>query len=269
MNKAPIAYFTAFLFYFFSPSVVHAGTAIEPEISSPINTSSSLVTANKNINLKIGGRVFADANWYEKTPYTTFGNRAQIRSARLYMNAMIREKWKGRIQIEFSGNQVSLQDIYIAYMPSDSLQFLIGNYEEPMGLESLASPKYIPFIENPISNAFNPGRHIGAGIKYYPGSWMLNMGVFGGKVTDGNQGDSGMDIAGRLTWLPYEDSNGLIHVGGSVVYSLPGRLKTHSYSRNTESNMADALLNTQTISNVSSYVTANAEVAFTRGPVSL
>lgn len=148
------------------------------------------------LKFNIGGRVFMDSAWYGDANGIDLGDGSEVRNVRLNFGAAYRERLKLDLQLDYAGAVVSLKDVALSYAFNDTISFKLGNFEEPIGMESLASPSNYTFMESAIQNAFNPGRRIGLGVKAIGENWTLETGGFNRKLTKHGVKDSSLDLGG-------------------------------------------------------------------------
>jgi len=222
------------------------------------------------LKLSVGGRVFVDSAWYGDANGIDLGDGSEVRNVRLNFGAAYRESLKLDLQVDYAGAVVSLKDVSLSYAFNDAVSIKLGNFEEPIGMESLASPSNYTFMETAIQNAFNPGRRIGLGLKAVGENWTLETGGFDRKLTKHGVKDSSFDLGGRFTIAPLFDAEHLFHLGAAAIYSWPDKSNSLSYSRQPESHITNARpVSTGSIANIDNYLTAGAEIAAATGPISM
>lgn len=226
--------------------------------------------SKQELQLSVGGRVFVDSAWYGDANGIDLGDGSEVRNVRLNFGAAYRESLKLDLQVDYAGAVVSLKDVSLSYAFNDAVSIKLGNFEEPIGMESLASPSNYTFMETAIQNAFNPGRRIGLGLKAVGENWTLETGGFDRKLTKHGVKDSSFDLGGRFTIAPLFDAEHLFHLGAAAIYSWPDKSNSLSYSRQPESHITNARpVSTGSIANIDNYLTAGAEIAAATGPISM
>src|SRR3546814_742170 len=99
-----------------------------------------------------------------------FNNGTGFRRARLGFEGTAFKDFNWRIEADFAGNSVNLQDAYVQYVGYKPLQITLGQHKAPFGLESNNSDNYNVFLERGIFNvaASNLGaeRKIGLSLAY-------------------------------------------------------------------------------------------------------
>ncbi|MBI2969124.1 MAG: hypothetical protein HYY36_00075 [Gammaproteobacteria bacterium] len=177
------------------------------------------------------GRVLADYNLINSDE-TKLGSGAEMRRARLGMEGRLWQHWIGKVEADFANEEVEMKDGWLGY-ESDSWWVKLGQHHVPFGLSTMASSKYMLFIERPFlaDNVLQPTRRIGvSAFKHWDERATFQAGVFAG--TDGEDPDAcltGFDecdeqlsVAARGTWNPYlVDAKHLLHLGAAVWYLDP------------------------------------------------
>jgi phosphate-selective porin OprO/OprP len=127
-------------------------------------------------------------------------------------------------------------DANLTIAPSQALQFKIGKYKDPIGLEELQNDQYTSFVERSLVSDLEPSRDLGVEAlgNLYGGTVNYGLGLFNGTpdnlTSSGNSDyDNDKDVVARLffqPWLTDKDS-ALQGLGFGVAGGL-GREKTHS-----------------------------------------
>lgn len=132
-----------------------------------------------------------------------------------------------RLMPDFSGSTTRIFDAHADYKLYDALQFRVGKFKTPIGLERLQSASDIAFIERGHPANLVPNRDVGLMAYGFPIPDVLEyqLGVFNGNAdlanTDGDDDDN-KDVAARIFVQPFHNSNtvalqGLgVGVGGSI-----------------------------------------------------
>jgi phosphate-selective porin OprO/OprP len=127
-------------------------------------------------------------------------------------------------------------DANLTIAPTQELQFKIGKYKDPIGLEELQNDQYTAFVERSLVSDLEPSRDLGVEAlgNLDGGTINYGLGVFNGTpdnlTSSGNSDyDNDKDVVARLffqPWLTDKDSD-LQGLGFGVAGGL-GREKTHS-----------------------------------------
>jgi phosphate-selective porin OprO/OprP len=99
-----------------------------------------------------------------------------------------------RLMPDFSGTATKLFDAHADYAWSDALNFRVGKFKSPIGLERLQSAADIMFVERGLPTNLAPSRDIGAMVygELLPKTMEYQLGVFNGNP-DGSSADSDED----------------------------------------------------------------------------
>lgn len=165
-----------------------------------------------------------------------------------------------RLMPDFAGASTRVFDAHVDYKLYDELQFRVGKFKTPIGLERLQSATDIMFVERGHPTNLAPSRDFGVmayGI-LLPDQLEYQIGVFNGNAdlgnTDGDD-DDGKDLAARLFAHPFRNSStvalqGLgVGIAGSVgeregnaskrilgTYKTPGQQDFFIYRSDTYAN---------------------------------
>ena len=170
-----------------------------------------------------------------------FNSGTGFRRARLGFEGTAFKDWSWRLEVDFAGNVVAVQDAYLQYNGLKPLSITLGQFKAPFGLESNNSDNFNSFIERGMfTNAFgNAGaeRRIGASVAYLKDGFTLTAGLFGDNESVGRSAgapvtgapDESYGANASVTWEPvllrYDD----IDVGDTPVVARVGN-SAHSYT---------------------------------------
>lgn len=183
-------------------------------------------TQDKSFDTRIGGVIQADLRTFGS--HYPVDNDFDIRRARLFLKGRLFKYFNYNFQLEFEGsNSNRLVDAYTNFDYFPYLQFQIGQFKEPFGLENLTSDKYIPFNERSFTYYLTPIRDVGFMLKgtLFNDAINYGVGIFNGDGRDANrrgQKDD-KDIAGRLVLKPFSSYGPTflsdLQIGGSYSYA--------------------------------------------------
>lgn len=158
--------------------------------------------------IKLGGYAQFDGRWFEQgSP----GDSAfRVRRLRPDLRGELPNQFAWRLQTDFSGSSATLVDGSLEYRGWKDVTPKVGQFKEPFGLEAMYSPAHLDFLERSLmSLAFAPLEDIGAGVFGTALDQRLTygVGVFNGrgKNTEDNQNDK--DVAGRVQFSPFGDTD--------------------------------------------------------------
>lgn len=181
------------------------------------------------VGLKLAGRVAVDAGLLNQDSsldqvYPDFaGAYADLRSAQLTLAGYFGPHIFYKAQVEFTPSSRDLKDLYVVFQDLPyTVNLRVGVGKQPFSLDNLTSFKFMSIMERSLMSALVPGRAFGA--MFYTSNFQRRMtwaaGIFYRTTTwadlqfDANEG---LDVAARLTGLPYYWANDhLVHVGASM-----------------------------------------------------
>lgn len=225
-----------------------------------------------NFKLKFGGRVMMDWAFIshddDLTNYLDAegGSGYEFRRIRFFNSGTIYKAVKYKVQLDFSGGEVTFKDVYLELPKLPVGDLRLGHFKEPFRLEALTSSKYMTFMERSQHIPFSPERNSGIMIKNEVLDKMIGyqFGFFhnGDKAGDDGAIGDGYNITARVTALPFKNAekNQLLHVGAGFSYRKPSS-ETYKVSTRPESHLAEKFVSTGTIEGVNSSTLFNAEVA--------
>ena len=183
-------------------------------------------TKDRSFDTRIGGVIQTDLRVFDS--HYPIDNDFDIRRARFFLKGRMFKYFNYMFQAEFEGsNSNRLVDAYMNFDYFPYLQFQVGQFKEPFGLENLTSDKYILFNERSFSYYLTPRRDVGFMVKgtLFSDSINYGIGIFNGDGRDANrrgQKDD-KDIAGRLVIKPFFNHGPSflkgLQIGGSYSYA--------------------------------------------------
>lgn len=153
-----------------------------------------------------------------------------FRRARLGFEGTAFKDWAWRLEVDFAGNDVAVQDASLQYSGFRPFTITVGQFEAPFGLESNNSDSHNSFIERGMfTNAFGAAgaeRRIGAAAAFIKDRFTLTAGLFGDNEAVGrssgapvtNAPDESYGANARVTWEPVFDTGRVVHLGASAYW---------------------------------------------------
>lgn len=227
-------------------------------------------SADGEFSTKIGGRVQADAAWYDEDG-TQMGNGTEIRRARLYIQGKMFNDWGYKLQYDFvDSGKSGIKDAFLTYNGFDNIELKGGNFKDPFMLQQQTSSKFITFTERALPDAFSAGRHLGLMASTAHQRWTVSGGFFGDTVSTSSAGnDEGWGAAGRVTYAPINETSRVIHLGVAGNYRETGDGQSVRFKQQPETHISAVnIVDTGTILNVDNFFKVGAEFALVRGPFS-
>jgi len=246
-----------------------------------------LDTADKSIQLKIGGRIMydfgfqsADREYHAVTGSATIADDyAFPRRARLYMEGTIHNNVIFKAQYDFGkSEEVAIKDLFIGIQEMALGALLIGHFKTPVSLEDFTSSKYTTFIErSAATQAFAPGRKVGIGFTDKTKSERIywSYGVFRPSDPDSASvaDNKGYMFVARVTGLAIQGKTAsgaphLLHLGVSGQFRSNGSGQTTQFRARGTAGIGDRAIDTGTIAAEESII-FGFEIAWVRGPLSV
>jgi phosphate-selective porin OprO/OprP len=188
-------------------------------------------TNDGSFSFWIDGRLYIDFAHYveDNDQVLDLASGSEIRRVRTSLKAQHWTHWQSELDIEYSENEVEVQDAWMSYSGIPHTLLKVGHFKEPFGMENLTSSRYMDFIERSYADNIPAGRKIGASATGQVSWGQLSAGFFqqsAGEVdTRGNKdADEAWAVTGRasanlLGAMGIEDY--VLHLGGSASYRTP------------------------------------------------
>ena len=238
-----------------------------------------LDTGDGNVRLKIGGRIYNDWTWWEKSDEVqsvtgSTRNGSEFRTARLYMAGELYQRVIFKAQYDFANDDgANFKDVYIGFtdVPRKGTKVLIGHLKEPFSLEELTSSRFITFMERGLPNLFSVGRQTGVTVHNNFFDKRLNVGFAVSQATDDDQGSTSgnkYSVTTRISGQPWTNgSDRLIHLGFSHSYGKFDKNETR-FRQRPEIHKSPRFVDTGTFSADNAH-NMMGEAALVFGPFSL
>ncbi len=234
-------------------------------------------SGNGNFKAQIGGRLMADAAWFNEDK-TNMDDDTEIRRVRLHLAGTIFKDWHFKTEWDFAGNAVSAKDVWIKYTGWKSfhnLDITVGHHKIPMMVENVTSSRFITFMERSTAHgAFVGGvgdRQIGISGNIHGDNWSFTGGIWGADVDDDalGEGDDDWQTGVRLTHAHYHDKGRVLHFGLWGNYFENQDSSSITFEPRPESHIMSGMVSTGAITTTDDLVRWGGEVAGVYGPVSL
>jgi len=157
--------------------------------------------------LQADSRTFFDDNGFK-------GNDGFIlRRARPILSGTVFRDFDFLFVPDFGGNTVQIFDAYVNYRYRPALQFQVGKFKSPIGLEALVTDRNILFNERSLATDLVPNRDLGAELHgdLFGGVASYAAGIFNGApdyngTTTNADYDNNKAFAGRVFLQPWKTS---------------------------------------------------------------
>jgi phosphate-selective porin OprO/OprP len=184
--------------------------------------------------VKLTGFFQLDMGWYHQSEV----NRATLgdiedglgfRRARLAASGRVTEQTSYLMEFDFAQAQPRFVDVWLQFDETPLGKLRIGRFRQPFGMNELTSVRELPFLERPLvfgTNVFF--RQTGAMLSNTVAEDRVTWAVSGFRYLSDNFGntyadDGGYGAAARITCLPINLGDRLLHLGVDYSYREPGR----------------------------------------------
>lgn len=269
--------FTSILLLSFSLAFSQEDT--ENPFSFKWDNGFQLTSQDNQFALQFGGRMMVDhAFLFQDNSLTeNFGpliskSGTEIRRARLVFSGDVYENTHFKIEADFSGERVSLKDVYIGFSNLPVIGNLrIGHLKEPFRLSTLNSSKFLTFMETAQNAEFAQIRNNGILVfnDFLNHRLSSQLSVFrnANNTSDDVFADDGYVVTGRITGLALRDKEKkhLLHLGVGYSYRKP-ESKDYEVSARPGSHLAPKYISTGNLRDVDNINLINFETAYVKGP---
>ena len=173
----------------------------------------SIASADGASAIKLRGLVQLDSRLFFNDGGIV-NNAFVLRRARLITEGVFAKNYSFQFVTEFGGSAVSIQDANLGITLNPALQFKLGKFKSPVGLELLQSDSWTFFNERSIVTNLVPNRDLGIQASGELAGGRLNyaVGVFGGVAdaasTTNADLDNEKDVVARIIASPFRNSAG-------------------------------------------------------------
>ncbi len=192
----------------------------------------TLASADGANSIKLRGLVQLDSRLFFNDGGIT-NNSFVLRRARIISEGTFAKNYSFQIVPEFGGGTVAIVDANIGVTINKTLQFKLGRFKTPVGLELLQSDSWTFFNERSIVTNLVPNRDLGiqASGDLFDGKLSYAAGLFGGVAdaasTTNSDFDNDKDAVGRVIASPFKNEAGSLLQGLSFgISGSLGRAKT-------------------------------------------
>lgn len=166
------------------------------------------------------GRIHFDYAVHD-SDQTELADGQLLRRARLGLSGRADENWKYKSEVDFSGNDVSFQDVYMQYTGLETGALKLGHFKIPFGMDNLTSSNEIPLMERSLPTSFAPGRGVGAGYSVEGNSLgfsaaLVGQGIGSNAARAASGGDEGLRLGARLYAPLIATDSTIFHLGAAA-----------------------------------------------------
>lgn len=233
--------------------------------------SLEVTTMDGEFSTEIGGTLMIDAARYFENA-NELGSGTELRRAKIGLEGTLFGDWGYEFDIDFSDDEVDIDDAYIAYNGLTAWSFRFGQHKEHFSLEEQTSIANTTFMERALPNELVPGRAIGVSAGWRGEQITATGGLFA-ESADSDPDDEfneGWGASGRLTFAPYATETRALHFGAALAYREPDEEQEIRLESRAETHITGVEhLDTGKIKDVTRSHLYGVEAAWVKGPVSL
>ncbi len=226
--------------------------------------SSQLALAQDYPTVEFGGRVQADATYFDNDKYA-YSDGSELRRGRVYWRGNVSEDWDYRAQFEFAGDEPTVKDAYLRYRGIEGSMISIGHYRPFTGLEILTSSNNATFNERAMVNAFQGDRRMGLGYSKWTDRYTFQSAVF---TNEANNAVRGEGFNARFSYRPELAGEQFLHLGASWTRETDDDDSVRFRARPESHQDSHRIINTGSINDVDTLSKLGLEAAYVSGPFS-
>lgn len=251
-------------------------TKPEEDVKISMVPAPKFETADGAYSFKIGGFAQVDAGMFNDDR-RDHPDGTNMRRARLSASGTIAHDYKYKLEYDFAGTAgpAGITDAYLEYTGLKPVSFMIGQFKEPFGLETLTSDLHTTFMERALPVAFAPDRNIGLAVATYGnsplGAYTASIGGFGSGTGTASTDDEAKDVTARLTLAPFSEGREILHFGVAGSHRIPdSATDTFRFSSRAENRLSSSqAVDTGAIASVDNVDLLGLEAAGVYGPFSM
>lgn len=175
----------------------------------------------QDATIQIGGRLMLDYTIADVNTPDVNVDASEVRRARLFAKGKYGDAVSYKFEFNHTtGDDIELTDGFVQFKPKGQpLSIKVGHFKTHNSLEEEASSRFISTIERgAFTDAFDLNRRLGVSVGAVGDKYTFNAGIYGESINGANFEQNGNAAAARLTYLPYEADDTLVHIGGSWRY---------------------------------------------------
>ena len=230
-----------------------------------------------DLRFRIGGRLHTDFSLAREDRTNVQRFDADLRRARLYLDARILGDFRFKIDREFAPDRRGWRNVFGEYRFSKRGSVRVGNFVAPFGLEDVTASNHSTFMERAASSALAPSFQTGVLVKTrgqfgekksrhrWTASAAWTMEPLGHSSND-RHGTEHHGVVSRLTYAPLAKKRSVIHFGIATEYRDVRGGKRFRVSSRPEAGLLPTFLRTGGLADVDSTASVGAEFLILRGP---
>lgn len=222
------------------------------------------VAAQDYPTVQFGGRVQADATYYDNDKYP-YADGSELRRGRIYWRGNVSEDWEYRAQWDFAGDEPALKDGYFRYTGIENTQITIGHFKPFSGLEFLTSSNNATFNERAMVNGFQGDRRLGLGYATWTDRYSIQSAVY---THEANNALRGQGVSARFAYRPELSAEQFMHLGINVSRETDDNDSVRYRARPDSHQDSHRIINTGSINDVDDLHKYGFEAAYVNGKFS-
>ncbi|WP_394130799.1 OprO/OprP family phosphate-selective porin [Shewanella maritima] len=191
------------------------------------NPSPEFVSQDGQSTMEFTGRiqldyVNADAFYTgSKREYEGGINEVDFRRIRFGVEGYFSNVWKYSLEFDFDGHsEVEVKDANVNYRGFENSEIKVGFQKFGFGLEATGSSSQLAFLERASTDTFSPDRAVGASWLYKGDNYNFTLGYgVTALINDDDENEQQDVVNSRFTIAPINNSNHLLHLGASALYT--------------------------------------------------
>ena len=176
--------------------------------------------------MKIDGRIMLDTGFVDADE-NDIKSETEFRRARLAFKTSYDNTWTGEFDIDFSGNESEIKDMWLAYVGIPNVTLKVGNHKPFFSMAETTTSRWYTFLEVPmVVDTFGTGRRVGISASYWQDRYFVGGTVFGDEVGVNNADEETSEsygVAMRGVYRPWLVDGGkrFIHLGFNLISHAP------------------------------------------------
>lgn len=238
------------------------------DFSATLDDGIGYRSSNGAFSLKVGGRLHLDSAHFIEDK-RLLDDRSMVRRARLALRADLYQTWRLGVDYDLTDEARRFSLLWLRFSGFEKGAIVIGQFQEPFGLEELTSSNSAPFMERSLANTLMPGANVGIALQQKGRRWAASGGLFWDEYIEDSDllssGD-GRGVTLRVTAAPLKRKGAVLHLGVSGSYRQPDERGRVRFRSRPESALTDyRFVDTGSIRNVNGYLSHGLELAAATG----
>lgn len=141
---------------------------------------------DQRYQMKLDGRIMLDMGSVSSDKNHVVSNN-QVRRARLGIKTRYDNKWAGEFDIDISGNEAEMKDMWVSYIGFENTSIKIGNHKPFYSMAEMTTSRWYTFLETSMAtDVTGPGRRMGISASHHQDNFFIGGSLFGDPVAVDN-----------------------------------------------------------------------------------